>query len=205
MDPPTGPTRDELLLLAKGGDAQARGVLLSFYADYLTLLARVQIRRRLQGKVDPQDLVQDTFLKAHRHFDQFRGTSEAELTAWLRQVLASTTGNLVRHYLGTKRRDSRLERSLIDELARSSHCLDRGLVGQLSSPSQHAARRDQAVVLVEALRRLPEEYAEAVILRHLEGLSFPEVAERMGRSVESVKKLWARGLSRLRDQMGVSP
>jgi len=206
LSPLADPMPHDLIALARSGDEWARSRLFADYADYLTLLARLQIHRRLQGKADPTDLVQETLLKAHRHFDQFRGTTETELTAWLRQILATSTANLVRHYFGAKQRDIRLERSLVDELGESSHSLGGGgLVGRLSSPSQRAVRRDRAVVLATALGRLPAEYAEAVILRHLEGLSFPEVAERMGRSVDSVKKLWARGLEKLRDLMGTEP
>ena len=76
----------------------------------------------------------------------------------------------------------------------SSRSLDGGFGLVQSTPSQQAARREQAVLLAEALARLPEDYREVIILRHLEGLTFPEVAERMGRTVDSVKKLWARGL-----------
>jgi RNA polymerase sigma-70 factor (ECF subfamily) len=59
-------------------------------------------------------------------------------------------------------------------------------------------RREQAVLLAEALGRLPPDWRELLIFRHLEGLSFPEVARRMGRSVDSVKKLWPRALASLR-------
>jgi RNA polymerase sigma-70 factor (ECF subfamily) len=168
----------------------------------LLLLARLQISRRLQGKIDPADVVQDTFLKAHRHFKQFRGSTEVELAAWLRKILAMNLANVMRHYYGRKRRDVRLERDLAVEIDQSSRVLDQGLVSQQSSPSQQAARREQAVVLADALERLPAHYREVVILRHLEGLSFPEVAERMGRTVDSVKKLWVRGLVQVRDVLG---
>ena len=70
---------EQLLESARGGDRVALGQLLELYRRYLTLLARLQIGRRLQGKVDAADLVQDTFLEAHRHFARFRGTVEAEL------------------------------------------------------------------------------------------------------------------------------
>jgi RNA polymerase sigma-70 factor (ECF subfamily) len=59
-------------------------------------------------------------------------------------------------------------------------------------------RREQRVILADALAKLPDEYREAVVLRFLEGLSFAEVAARMGRSVDSVRKLWTRGLAQLR-------
>jgi RNA polymerase sigma-70 factor (ECF subfamily) len=71
-----------------------------------------------------------------------------------------------------------------------------------SSPSHRAFRREQAVLLSGALEQLPAAYREVLILRHLEGLSFPEVARRMSRTVLSVKKLWARALPRLRDALG---
>jgi RNA polymerase sigma-70 factor (ECF subfamily) len=66
------------------------------------------------------------------------------------------------------------------------------------SPSRQASRREQAVLLADALGKLPEAYREVIILSHLEGLSFPEVARRLGRTLDSVKNLWARALARLR-------
>ncbi len=195
--------REELLTLARSGDdASAFGSLLEQYRAYLTLLARVQIGRRLQGKVDPADLVQEAFLEAAGHFAQFRGESEPEFAAWLRQILVTCLAHLVRRYFGTQARDIRLERMLEDELDQSSRAIDRGLIAEQSSPSQRASRREQSVLLADALERLPADYREVIILRHLEGLTFPEVATRMGRSVDSVEKLWVRALPRLRRALG---
>jgi RNA polymerase sigma-70 factor (ECF subfamily) len=189
---------ETLLDQARAGDGQALGQLLESYRAYLTLLARVQIGRRLQGKVDAADVVQDAFLSAYRDFGQFRGASEGEFRGWLRQILAYVLANLVRYYQGTQRRDVRLERQLTIELDQSSHTLDRGLVAEQSSPSQQAVRREQAVLLAEALTHLPEPWRDLLILRHLEGLTFPEVARRLGRTVDSVKKQWPRALASLR-------
>jgi RNA polymerase sigma-70 factor (ECF subfamily) len=196
---------EQLLGLARADPAAALGQLLERYRGYLELLARVQIGRRLQGKADAADLVQETFLEAYRHFGQFYGTTGAEFASWLRNILASRLSKLVRHYLGTQGRDVRLERQLAGELDRSSKALDRGLLASSSSPSRKAARREQAVQLADVLGRLPEGYREVLILRHLEGLSFPEVARRMGRSLDSVKNLWTRGLARLRDAIADEP
>ena len=87
---------EQLLRLAQEGDRQALGQLLQLYGNYLLLLAQMQIGRRLQGKVDAADLVQETFLAAHRDFLQFRGTTEAELVSWLRRILAARLVDLVR-------------------------------------------------------------------------------------------------------------
>jgi len=198
MNGGTGPDPEELLGLARGGSGPALGQLLELYRNYLALLARLQIGRRLQGKVDAADLVQDTFVEAHRHFREFRGTTEGEIVAWLRQILAGLLGNLVRRYLGTQRRDVRLERKLVDELDRSSRALDQNLAVPQSTPSQWAARREQAVLLVDAMARLPDDYREVIILHDFEGQTFPDVARRMGRTVDSVKNIWARALAQLR-------
>jgi RNA polymerase sigma-70 factor (ECF subfamily) len=193
---------EPLLHAAQRGDGAALGRLLELYRNYLLLLARFQIGRRLQNKVEPADLVQDTFLEAHRHFPRFRGRTEGEFVSWLRRILAGTFANLLRHYLGTRQRDPRLERDLVAELDRSSQELDAAFVAKGSSPSQGAARREQAVLLADALERLPPDYREVIVLRHLEGLPFADVAQRMGRSQDAVKKLWPRALARLRDLMG---
>jgi len=192
---------DELLTQAKINPEVGLGPLLEKHRSYLTLLARVQIGRRLQGKADSADLVQETFLEAHRHFPLFQGRSAAEFVYWLRQILAARLAKLVRRYVGTKGRDVRLEQELERELARSSQAFGRALVASQSTPSQQAVRRENAVLLAQALERLPKDYREVLILRHLEECAFAEVARRMGRTLESVKKLWARALPRLREEL----
>jgi RNA polymerase sigma-70 factor (ECF subfamily) len=194
-----------LLRRAKTGDDNALGRLLEAYRSYLALLARLQISRRLQGKIDPADVVQDVFLEAHRNLALFRGTTEAEFAGWLRQILAARLTNLVRHYLGTKRRDVRLEREMAAAVDESSRVLDGGLVARQSSPSERAARCEQAVLLANALAQLPNDQREVLVLRHLEELTFPEVAARMSRTPDSVKGLWTRGLDRLRHILGEAP
>jgi RNA polymerase sigma-70 factor (ECF subfamily) len=192
----------QLLRLARAGDRGALGELLEWYRNYLTLLARLQIGRRLRSKIDAADLVQDTFLEAHCHFGQFAGNTEAELVGWLRAILAGNLAHLLRRYLGTQGRDVRLERQLALDLDESSRVMGQAVPAPQSSPSQQAARREQAVLLADALQRIPEDYREAIVLRQLEGLTFPEVARRMDRSVDSVKKLWIRGLGELRRALG---
>src|SRR2546421_198458 len=114
---------DELLPLARGGDAAALGELLERVRAYLTVLAPVQIGRRLQGKGDCADVVQEAFLDAARQFPNSRGTTEAEFVAWLREILAGCRAHLIRRYLGTQARDVRLERELENDLDQSSRAL----------------------------------------------------------------------------------
>jgi RNA polymerase sigma-70 factor (ECF subfamily) len=201
---PANADLEQLIGRGRGGDAAAVGKLLEGYRNYLTLLARLTLQKRLQGKLDESDVVQEAFLEAYRDFPQFRGTTEKELTSWLRKILAHNLANVVRHYCGTRGRDVRLERELEVDLERSSQAFDPGLVASQSSPSRQAEKREQMVLVADALKQLPADYREVLILRHLEGLSFPEVATRMGRTLSSVDKLWVRALARLRRVLGVA-
>jgi RNA polymerase sigma-70 factor (ECF subfamily) len=194
------PDPTALLALARAGDATARGALLEAHRPYLELLARVQLGGRLRGKADAADVVQETFLEAHRDLSAFRGTTAAEFAAWLRQALARNLANLLRHYYGTQARDPRLEQELADDP--SSQSPGEVPAAPLSTPSRLATRREDAVRLADALHSLPEDYRDVLVLRYLEGLSFPAVAARLSRSVDSVEKLWVRALARLRQMMG---
>jgi RNA polymerase sigma-70 factor (ECF subfamily) len=189
---------EDLLRRVRAGDPSSFGMLLDRYGHYLTLLARLQFGRRLQGKIDPSDVVQETFLQAHRKFAQFQGSTEAELIGWLRRVLASRMAKLIRHYWGTQGREVRLEEELVQDLDRSSSALGQLFVSPAKSPSQEAVQREQALVVAGALHRLPAHYREIILLHEFEDLSFPEAARRMGRSVDSVKNLWTRALTQLR-------
>jgi RNA polymerase sigma-70 factor, Planctomycetaceae-specific subfamily 1 len=191
-----------LIAEAKAGGEAVLGSLLELYRNYLRLLARIEIGRRLQGKVDASDLVQETFLEAHRNFARFQGNEEPQLVHWLRQILAARVANVVRRYFGTQGRDVRLEQELAVELENSSRMLGHELAASIASPSQQAVQREQAVLLADALERLPVDYRDVIVLRHLEGLTFPEVARRMERTQDSVEKLWLRALARLRKQFG---
>jgi RNA polymerase sigma-70 factor, ECF subfamily len=187
-----------LLDAARDGEAAALGVLLEHYRHYFTILARVQLDRSLQVKVGASDIVQETFLEAHRDFPQFRGQSVPELLGWLRQILARNLANQIRHYRGTQSRDIRLEQNLAVALGHSSEHMVVSLPTHAESPVSAAVREESAVLLANALSKLSPDYREVLILRNLEELTFPEVAERMNKTVDSVKKLWVRGLAQLR-------
>ena len=179
-----------LLRLARQGEPDALGALLEQYRCYLRVLARLQIHRRLQSKADASDVVQETFLQAHRHFEHFHGATEAEVLVWLRQILASCVATVVRRYYGTQQRDPRLETDIASQLDQSSAMLDRSFLQ--TSPSVSAARRERVVVLCNALETMSPHYREVIILHHLHELPFPEVATQMGRSPEAIRKLWIR-------------
>jgi RNA polymerase sigma-70 factor (ECF subfamily) len=199
--PDTSPSILHLLEAVRRGDAAAQAEVLGRYEPWLKLLARLQIDSQFQGKFSDSDVVQQTLLEACRDLAKFRGATEAELLAWLRQILAHVFAHEVRRYRGTQQRAIDREISLEEALARSSQRLGDVLVESGSSPSVKVMQREQEVLLADVLAKLPEEYREVIILRNLEGLSHEEVARRMGRSAGAVRMLWVRALARLRSAL----
>jgi RNA polymerase sigma-70 factor (ECF subfamily) len=181
-------------------EAEGRDKPLEQYREYLRLLARLHLDHRLQGKLDPSDIVQETMLKAHQamHQGQFRRQSEAETAAWLRTILANALADAVRRY-GTGARDVQRERSLQQAVEESSSRLEQWLAAEKSSPAEAVLRQERLLRLAAALAQLPEDQRLAVELRHLRGVSLAEAAERLGRSKGAIAKLLFRGLDRLRE------
>jgi RNA polymerase sigma-70 factor (ECF subfamily) len=191
-----------LLDAMRRGDAAAQGEVLARFQPWLHLLARVQIDSRFQGKLGPSDVVQQTLLEACRALPQFRGQTEAELAAWLRQVLAHVLAHEIRRYRGTQQRDVAREVSLEQAVAESSQKLGALLAESGPSPSQQAARHEDELRLADVLAQLPGDYRDVIVLRHLEGLSHEDIAQRLGRSPGAVRMLWVRALARLRQELG---
>jgi RNA polymerase sigma-70 factor (ECF subfamily) len=171
------------------------------YRSWLGLLARIHVEGRYRTKFDPSDVVQQTMLEAVRAWPDFRGRTEAERGAWLRQILARVLLHEIRRYAGTKRRDLGREVSLEQTLADSSLRLGAVLAASGSSPSAHLDRQEQELRLAEALARLPDDYRRVILLRNVEGLSHEEVARRMERNTGAVRMLWVRALARLREEL----
>ncbi len=173
------------------------------FRSYLLLLARLKLDRKLKGKLDPSDVVQQTLLEAHQAIESFRGEvpsgQDAALAqaAWLRQILAHNLTNAVRD-LTRGKRDVRKERALQTELEDSASQLEGWLADQQSSPSQKLERQERALQLAEALAQLPQNQRDAVVLRHFQGLSLADIAAQLDCTTAAVTGLLTRGLKNLR-------
>jgi RNA polymerase sigma-70 factor (ECF subfamily) len=190
-----------LISRARHGSRNSLGVLLQQYRNYLVVLAATQIEKRLQPRVSPSDAVQETLLRAHKNFGQFRGTTEPELLAWLRQILVNNLAKFVEQHMLAARRDVRREVSLerIGAALEESTVQLAALVPDAEkSPSSAVEEREEAVVLADRLTQLPADYRRVLVLRNLQGLSFEEVAAKMDRSVGAARMLWLRAIDRLR-------
>ena len=187
-----------LLQSARAGSTAALGRLLELYRNYLELLARSQLGPRLQVRVSPSDLVQETLAKACERFAQFAGETESELLAWLRRIFTRQLLDQARHNR-RGRRDVGREESLERLLAQSDLLVQKALAPHLSTPSVRIARREQAVLIADAIAGLPSDYRDVLLYRHMHELPFDEVAVRMNRSAGAVRMLWVRGLERLNE------
>jgi RNA polymerase sigma-70 factor (ECF subfamily) len=192
---------DCLLNPARAGSTEALGQILNTCRQYLLLVANRELDSDLQAKVGPSDVVQDTLLEAQKDFGRFHGTTQGEVFAWVRRILLHNIANLREHYRGTRKRDISREVPLADFL--DSSAAD-GLVDQTPSPSKQVLARESHEELRRAVAQLPQQYQEALRLRHQENCSFEEIGRHMGRSAEAARKLWARAVEQLKQLLGSS-
>ena len=197
---PIGPAAALMFVERSPMAAEEVGRSVEAYREYLCLLARTQFDPRLQGKLEPSDIVQEALLKAHRAGAEFRCLSDAEAAAWLRKILVNSMADAARRF-GAQARDVNLERSLEESSVR----LEQWLAAEHSSPSEVAIRHEDLFHLAEALAQLPEDQRRSVELMHLQGLSVNEVGEIMGRSPAAVGGLLRRGMRKLRELLAHAP
>ncbi|QEG01190.1 ECF RNA polymerase sigma-E factor [Stieleria maiorica] len=196
---------DALLASAKSGDACALSTLFGMYQNYIKLLAASQVRSRLRVRASASDIAQETFLNAHRGFENFRGTTGGEFVAWLRSILTRRIQYLVQQHVQSQVRDVRKEVSIEaigKSVDQSSIRLETVLQAGSPSPSARLQRQDRSVHVANALAELADDYREVLMLRSVEGLGFKEVAARMQRSHGATRMLWLRAIEALRDRLG---
>lgn len=174
------------------------------FRAYPHFLIRHRLDDRLQGKLDASGVVQQTLWEAHQGWADFRGDTEAELTAWMRRILIRNLTDEVRK-LEADKRDLARERSLEEAVEQSLANLAAWVVQNQSSPSQQLVREEQLLALAAALTQLPDDQRRAVERHHLEGQSLVDVGQALQRSKEAVAGLLFRGLRRLRELIPSEP
>jgi RNA polymerase sigma-70 factor (ECF subfamily) len=185
-----------LIRSARRGSREALGELLESCRQYLWLVAKEELEEGLQAKVGPSDVVQQTFLEAQRDFEKFAGRTRHELLRWLRRLLLHNLMDACRRYTLSQKRQVGREVPIAGPDSSSGP----GPVLRYSgpSPSDCAVVQEAESLLTQALAEIPEPYRSVVAMRHQHGLSFEEIAARLDRSAEVVRKIWFRGIQQLR-------
>ncbi len=187
----------QLIERARTGDRPAMDQLFTRYERYLRLVIGSSMGPLLRREYDASDVLQETLLVAANRFAKFHGSDERELLTWLR-TLAS------RKLIDLARRTRRLKRAPADQISLDEpqslegESLAEQVAGDLTSPSQAAAKREMAVKLADALSRIDPTEAQVIWLHHVEGMSFESIGERIGVGRNGVRGIWTRGLRTLR-------
>jgi len=197
MEPGTVDPIGTWISAAKQGKTEALGMALESFRGYLLAVARGEMEPDLLVKGGASDLVQDTFLDAHRDFKRFEGGDADDLCVWLRGILMHRLANFRRHYRETEKR--RIDREVA--FPKSEGPQGREFSGRDPTPSREYERRERSKVLRDALERLAEKHRAVILLRHEERLTFGEIGLRVGISEEAARKRWGRAVERLREEL----
>jgi RNA polymerase sigma-70 factor (ECF subfamily) len=192
---------EELLDAARNGDADALAVLIERHRDRLERMVRLRMDRRLQGRVDPADVVQDAYLTVRGKFPQYSADPRLPFFLWLRLEVGQKLVDVHRFHLGAQMRDAGQEVSLhrgalpqVSSLSLAEH-----LLGKLTPASQAAMRVELKLRVQEALNSMAPNDREVLILRHFEELSNTEVAQVLGIKPSAAVNRYVRALKRLKD------
>jgi RNA polymerase sigma-70 factor, ECF subfamily len=189
-----------LLRQAAAGDQNALGELWNRYRERLKRMVRLRLDRRLQGRIDPSDVLQEAFLDFARRVGEFAANPEVSFFLWLRTLTGQRLQMLHRQHLGAKMRDAAREISLHrgPMPQATSVSLAAQLLGQFTSAHAKVARAEMQILLQEALNGLDPIDREILALRHFEELSNAETAEVLGIDPSAASNRHVRALRRLR-------
>src|SRR5215475_10544329 len=200
-------TSEELLDAARGGEETALAVLVERHRDRLERMVRLRMDRRLQGRVDPADVVQETYLAVRGKFPQYSADPHLPFFLWLRLEVGQKLVDVHRFHLGTQMRDAGQEVSLhrgalpqVTSLSLAEH-----LLGKLTSASKAAMRAELKLRVQEALNGMDPQDREVLVLRHFEDLSNAEAAQVLGIKPPAAVNRYVRALKRLRDVLQGTP
>jgi RNA polymerase sigma-70 factor, ECF subfamily len=194
---------DDLLARLGRGDERALSELFARHRERLRRMVRLRLDRRLQGRIDSSDVLQDTYLEVARRAGEYVAAPSMPPFLWLRFLTSQTLQGLHRHHLKVQMRDAGQEVSLRRHATpqANSACLAEMLLGRLTSPTRAARRAEMQFKLQEILNAMEPLDREVLALRHFEELSNHEVAEVLGLSKTAASNRYVRALERLKDRL----
>ena len=197
-----------LLRRALAGDESALAALFDGYRDQLRRMIRLRLDRRLSGRVDASDVLQEAYLDVRKRLDEYaRGPAAMPFHLWLRLVAGQRLTDVHRFHLGAQMRDAGQEVSLHRGPfpQASSVSLAAQLLGKLTSASHAAVRAEHKLIVQEALNGMDPIDREVLALRHFEHLSNDETAQVLGLSKSAASNRYIRALKRLKEILSSIP
>jgi RNA polymerase sigma-70 factor (ECF subfamily) len=190
---------EQLLRRAQAGDSQALGELFERYRERLRRMVRLRLDRRLYGRIDASDVLQEAYVDLSKRFPEYAANPVVPFYLWLRSLTGQKLVTLHRQHMGTHMRDASQEVSLYRGALpeASSQSLANQLLGRLTSPSQAAMRAEMQIRLQEILNSMDPLDREVLVLRHFEELSNSETADLLGLHKSAASKRYRRALERL--------
>jgi RNA polymerase sigma-70 factor (ECF subfamily) len=192
---------ERLLRQAAAGDKQDWGALLARHQERLRRMLALRLDRRLQGRIDPSDVLQETYLEAWSRLADYLREPTMPFFLWLRFLAGQKLVTLHRHHLGARMRDAGREVSLYRGTLpeTSSAALAAQLLGHDPRPSEAAIRAELKIRLQEALNSMDPLDREILALRHFEQLTRAETAQVLGIKESATSKRYMRALERLKE------
>ena len=204
-DDPNNP--DDLMTRAAAGDQDALAQVFAQHRERLRQMVRLRLDRRLQGRLDPSDVLQEAYLDFSRRLPEYARDQTMPFYLWLRFLTGQRLIDLHRQHLGTKMRDAGQEVSLYRGALphASSVSLAAQLLGRLTSASRAAIRAETQIHIQEALNSMDPLDREVLTLRHFEVLSNEETAAVLGIKKSAASNRYIRALKRLKEILARVP
>ena len=190
-----------LLSEVRDGDLSAFGELFDRYRQRLKQMIRLRLDRRLFGRIDEDDILQEAFLEAFSKLSQYLEKTDFPPYLWLRLIVGEKMTDLHRHHLGVQMRDAEREVSIYrgPMPAASSVALAAQLMGSITSPSRAALRAESRLQIQEALNMMDPMDREVLTLRHFEQLSNSEAAQVLDITQQAASNRYVRALKRMKE------
>ena len=198
---------DDLLGRAAAGDTEALAGLFDRYRERLRQMVRLRLDRRLYGRLDPSDVLQETYLDLAKRFPEYAAKPTLPFFLWLRLLTGQKLVDLHRRHLGAQMRDAGQEVSLYRGALpqASSASLAAGLLGKLTTASRAAVRAEHKLLVQESLNAMDPLDREVLVLRHFEHLSNDEAALVLGVKKATASQRYIRALKRLKEVLSAIP
>lgn len=204
---PDAEKTQDLLAQVQAGDREATDRLLERHRQALRQMVQMRLDARLRQRVDVSDVVQEVLVEASRRLQEYLAHPTMPYHLWLRQIARDRIIDTYRRHRGSSKRS--LDREMALDLpagdAHSTQELVRQLVGRELTPAQAAVQAELAQLVAAAIRELPEQDAEILVMRHYEQLSNQEIAQALGLTEPAASMRYLRALRRLKERLTTPP